>query len=311
MKWWILTLLGPALADSVFDKLDARTQNQVFQIIERYNDLKDDQVHFEEWISPDNNAYIVPRYRAAAVADAPYVYGNGYQFFGSDNDAVGSLATETGQQMGLIKEEDIAAQGFPNVFKKLKEHIQGSCEEEGGAEEYFPFGARKFLLVGVKKESVEFVADENSLQAQEPADSVDANWWPKKKKEEDCDGEEEQKKLFGTDKFFFVGIGSVDNSTAKLRPDSGARFSPLSPLAYASRNKQIAQNAAEASSPTPPAPTTLSVSYHTKPNASVDLFHQFQHNSSLEVQNDAAASSSRALSLIGAVVLIGSSVLLF
>ncbi|KAG7697320.1 hypothetical protein KL930_002559 [Ogataea haglerorum] len=309
MKWWILTLLGPALADSVFDKLDARTQNQVFQIIERYNHLDNDQVHFEEWISPDNNAYIVPRYRAAAADDAPYVYGNGYQFFGSGNDAAGSLATETGPQMGLIKEEDIAAQGFPNLFKKLKDRLHGSCEEEHSAEEYFPFGARKFLLVGVKKESVEFVADENSLQAQEPDSSVDANWWPRKKKEDDC-GEEEQKKLFGTDKFFFVGIGSVDNSSAKLRPVSDADSSPLSPLEYASRNKQVSQNAVAASSPEPPAPTTLSLSHRTKPNASGEL-QQFQNKSRLEVQNDAAAASGRALSLIGALVLIGSSVLLF
>ncbi|KAH3662498.1 hypothetical protein OGAPHI_005750 [Ogataea philodendri] len=344
MKWWTLTLLASALANSAIDTVDMKIQNRVFDIIEQYNDLEGADVQFEEWISPENEVYIVPKISTGLET----TYGYGYQYFDNSDDQVNTFSEESSPETSLIKEQDISALGFPNLWHKIADLLHDDCEEEPVEEEpdidsQFPYGARKFLLIGVKKKSVELGSDDQAMAEdadlellQEDAEveqyvaeheEVSADWLPwKKKKEDDCGEEEEEtKKPFGADKFLFIGIGSVDNSTAPVRPASDADLSPLAPLSYASTAKAVAMNEAADQLPASES-TTLQTSFqntatHTANSSfseaenvyiSVDeLFHQFQNKSNIQISNEATRAAGHTLSLLGALVLIGSSVLLF
>lgn len=207
------------VADIDEDAMHAKAHG-IFSSILNNREFGSTLVKFSEWQDPSGDIYVVPSINA--VEESPTAaYGLGYKFINDDNSVVSSLDISNVQK---IVEENITAAGFPFGWKK---------HEEKTADDFFPFGSKKFMMIGVNKESIgmgnsnempldkdEF-ADENE---NDPYRDIVTNHglfhW--KEEEDDCNADEKTNKLFDTDHFFFVGVGSIDMQQPNLykREDS-------------------------------------------------------------------------------------------
>ena len=160
-------------------------------------------VKFSEWEAPNGDIYLVP----STDQDSSDVaaLGLGYKFVNDDNTVVQSSAHLN--SVVEIKEENITSQGFPFHWKK---------HEETTADDFFPFGSKKFMMIGVNKSSLNSVnTNEWDTELMEQAEGYDGlidsagllHWFDE---EDDCNADGRTNKLFDTDHFLFVGVGSVD-----------------------------------------------------------------------------------------------------
>lgn len=151
-----------------------------------HRDFGSDMVMFNTWKDANDELYIVPTLSDDENESA--AMGLGYKLITDSNKVLSASNTNEFLNVLEIKEEDVSAMGFPKLFK--------GCDGKS-QEDLFPFGARKFMLIGVNKSSV----DGEDVNA-----SGLFNWWGG---EEECDSN-----LFDTDHFLFFGIGSVQEDTA-------------------------------------------------------------------------------------------------
>lgn len=181
--------------------------NTAFGIIRSILDHRDlssvDFVKFNEWESPSSELYIVP----TVDQNEEPAFGLGYRFINEDETVVNSPDISNVLE---IREENVTAAGFPFQWLKHK-------SEEKTADDYFPFGSKKFMMIGVNKESTgnDYVSDYyNEDESINSVQLVTAhglfNWFGGE--EDDCNADEKTNTLFDTDHFLFVGVANADDS---------------------------------------------------------------------------------------------------
>lgn len=227
MNLLISCLLAPAFAQSLlysdFDSsLDSNqihsnhvAAHGIFRSILSNRDFGAPVVIFSEWLSPNGEIYVVPSTNDDTESDQMPAMGLGYKFVNNDNSIVQSLDISN---VAEIKEENILAQGFPFGWKK---------HEKETAEDFFPFGSKKFMMIGLNKNSFDSSADaiENTdnhyNMGSEDLDYIKEyngyvsnsgllKWFKEGGEEDDCNADGRTNKLFDTDHFLFVGVGSID-----------------------------------------------------------------------------------------------------
>ncbi|ODV86512.1 hypothetical protein CANARDRAFT_136934 [[Candida] arabinofermentans NRRL YB-2248] len=227
-------------SSSSSSSFDVNTKKYLNEVIKKYNKF-DNGIKYEEWKSPNGELYVIPN----LSLNTSNLFQFGYHLMNNKQEFQ-SLSLSVDDDDGdysVLKEQNLQALGFPNLWEKLfgddcipDEEEEEEDEDVPVQEDFFPFGAKKFLLVGIKKQSM------NSTQGEEESPvlvsrDVDSKlsmnkfpFWKKKPEEDDCDdGEEEEdsenRNLFDTHRFLFVGIGSI-NST--MRNTSALAAAPAS-----------------------------------------------------------------------------------
>lgn len=172
----------------------------IFRSILSNREFGSDTVKFTEWESPSGDLYVVP-FTEDDESSTPAL-GLGYKFINSDLSTVQSSDLSN---IVEIKEDNITAAGFPKLWKKHS--------EEETADDYFPFGSKKFMMIGLNKQSVDkqLVGDEDSIVHKESS-VQEAGLFKWFDDEDDCNADKKTNKLFDTDHFLFVGVGSVDGN---------------------------------------------------------------------------------------------------
>lgn len=207
-----LALAIPIAADFVENenKDISIIQNTAFGIFRSILDHRDfgsnNFVKFSEWESPEGDLYVVPTTDKNIDDNSPAL-GLGYKLINNDDTVVSSLDISNILQ---IKEENITAAGFPFKWSK---------HEEKTADDFFPFGSKKFMMIGVNKESFDnndfinkfYNNDNNEDSIQLVTQFGLFSWF---EEEDDCNVDEKTNKLFDTDHFLFVGVGSINNDIA-------------------------------------------------------------------------------------------------
>lgn len=177
------------LANLPVDKQLNATLKGILCSILAYRDFGSKFVMFSTWTDSQDGLFIVPTLSEEDSDSA--AMGLGYKLITDSNNAVGLSNTNDVLNVLEIKEENITAMGFSKLVNK--DYDGGKSQED-----YFPFGARKFMLIGANK---------SSIDSSDMTDNANAsglfNWWGEEKDDE-CDTN-----LFDTDHFLFVGVGSV------------------------------------------------------------------------------------------------------
>ncbi|OWB77106.1 hypothetical protein B5S32_g1265 [[Candida] boidinii] len=192
-----------------------------------------------------------------------------YSFdYGSDDDE--NSVEEEGCDDEDEEDETVATPTPVTKIKKIKYRIEKDmnpvaqededCDDEkedneSSINDKFPFAAKKFILIGVKKSSVDKRDDEQVQVKQEKEEKFEIDRQKLdpclleeiqslatvemsgilekiKSKFKDCDDEEEEEKLFDTDHFLFIGIASNDtlpnNSTTNSTTEQNSSETELS-----------------------------------------------------------------------------------
>lgn len=195
------------------DELSHATAHGIFKSILNNREFGSTFVKFSEWESPSGEIYVVPSTEEDAdIASA--ALGLGYRFIKNDNTVVQSSDISN---VVKIEEKNISAAGFP--FGWLKH------DDSPTADDFFPFGSKKFMMIGVNKSSADEQGTEKSVskeEAEEDDEDDDGgtssgnenisnfglfHWF---EDEDDCNADGKTNKLFDTDHFLFVGVGSID-----------------------------------------------------------------------------------------------------
>lgn len=185
-----------------YEELSHVTSSGILQTILNNREFGSNFVKFSEWENPNGDLYVIPYTEETENSYLNPAMGLGYRFVDNNNAVVESLNIN---DVVKIEEENVTAAGFPFGWKK---------HEEQTADDFFPFGSKKFMMIGVNKESVNFDQDANSnhqeLDAQNKYIKAHGlfNWF---EEEDDCNEDIKTNKLFDTDHFLFVGVGSVDD----------------------------------------------------------------------------------------------------
>lgn len=188
------------------------TAHGIFRSILDNREFDSTFVKFSEWESPSGELFVVPTTEESEDSNFAAL-GLGYRFIRDDNTVVSS--SDIGNVV-KIEEKNISAAGFP--FGWLK-------HDNPTADDFFPFGSKKFMMIGVNKNSIEEIDETESMNAEgdegEAEDETITNfglfhWF---EDEDDCDADEKTNKLFGTDHFLFVGVGSVGSGPQMEKRD--------------------------------------------------------------------------------------------
>lgn len=175
------------LADLPVDKQFNATLQGILRSILAHRDFGSESVMFSTWRNVNDELYIVPALSEDDIDSA--AMGLGYKLITDSNSVVRTSNTKEFLNVLEIKEEDISSMGFPKLFSK-------DFEDGMIKEDYFPSGARKFMLIG-NKSSIDYSDNE------EVNDSGLFNWWGRED-DDDCDINS-----VDTDHFLFVGVDSI------------------------------------------------------------------------------------------------------
>ncbi|GAV28485.1 hypothetical protein PMKS-001956 [Pichia membranifaciens] len=200
------------LGDSNRDELSHATAHGIFKTILDNREFGSTFVKFSEWKSPSGEIYVVPS--AEEDADmASAALGLGYRFIRNDNSVVQSSDIAN---VVKIEEKNISAAGFPLGWLKH--------DDSPTADDFFPFGSKKFMRIGVnknspdqhgtdemvKKEEANEDEEEDGGTSSEDEDTSNFGLFHWFEDEDDCNVNEKTNKLLNTDQLLFAGVGDID-----------------------------------------------------------------------------------------------------
>ncbi|CDK24845.1 unnamed protein product [Kuraishia capsulata CBS 1993] len=209
-------------------------------------------MQYEQWMSPTGQVFFVPRnqqpdrpvfgapmngsmIKEARIYEEPNT-GSRFTIFTSNQKNGSTVALDS--ETPVYQEVDLTMQGFPHLWRKVK-ILEDDCEEEVDAEEKeFPYGASTFVMVGLRKHSVDNFTEADTVEDAPSAmdetgeplvQSSGLLWW--KKNDDDCEEEQPNDHPFGTDHFLFVGAASVNqtNTTLPTQSEKSAGTGDASP----------------------------------------------------------------------------------
>lgn len=205
-KLLLLTITADAGIGKINDKqTDDAAARELLRSILMHRDFGSSKVMFNEWESPNGDLYVVPSI-SEEEEDTP-VFGLGYKFINKDATVVQSADLSN---VAEIKEENISAAGFPYFWRKHcddDDRDEREGVEEGADDDYFPFGSKKFRMLGLNKRLVDLESEGNDDSRVQEANFF--NWFDE---EDGRDNIQKFGKHFNTDHFSFVGMDSVNSN---------------------------------------------------------------------------------------------------
>lgn len=208
----ILAKQPNGLGDSTGDELSHATAHGILKAILDNREFGSTFVKFSEWESPLGEIYVVPSTEENADITSAAL-GLGYRFIRNDNSVVQSSDIA---DVVKIEEKNISAAGFPLGWLKH--------DDSPTADNFFPFGSKKFMRIGVNKSSADQHGNDEMVKKEE-ADEDDEedggtssededisnfglfHWF---EDEDDCNADEKTSKSLNTDHFLFSGVGDID-----------------------------------------------------------------------------------------------------